>query len=129
MLFGPRMPRVDDQQLTEVQLHALLVNSICRDPGLGQLLHFCTATTLDASTQGAEAGQPAATQEGPLLRLLRRVALWWYYRVMFDPLDQLLALSSSYELLFQLMSPHQQLSCMADILLLLACPLLGEKER
>jgi hypothetical protein len=43
---------------------------------------------------------------------------------MFDPLDQLVALSSSYELLFQLMTPHQQLSCMADILLVLACPAL-----
>jgi hypothetical protein len=45
---------------------------------------------------------------------------------MFDPLDQLLALTSSCELLFQLMTPHQRLSCMADILLVLACPALEE---
>jgi hypothetical protein len=71
--------------------------------------------------------QPAEL-ESPLLRLLRRVSLWWYYHVMFDPLEQLVALSSSYELLFQLMTPHQQLSCMANILLVLACPVLQEQR-
>jgi hypothetical protein len=39
----------------------------------------------------------------------------------------LLALNSSYELLFQLMTPHQQLSCMADVLLVMACPTLQGK--
>jgi hypothetical protein len=47
---------------------------------------------------------------------------------MFDPLEELVALSSSYELVFQLMTPHQQLSCMADILLVLACPVLQDQR-
>jgi hypothetical protein len=79
-----------------------------------------------ASSKGGQNEQPAALNK-PLLCLLRRVTLWYYYRVMFDPLDQLLALNSSYELLFQLLTPHQQLSCMADVLLVLACPTLEDQ--
>jgi hypothetical protein len=80
-----------------------------------------------ADTQGVTRDQSTDTCS-PLLRLLRHVSLWWYYRVTLDPLEQLVALSSSYELLFQLMTPHQQLSCMADILLVLACPALQDKR-
>jgi hypothetical protein len=127
--FGPGAPQVTDKQVTEAQQHELLLSHNERTPGFAHVLQSCKAglgahaSTVDTSSD--EKQQPAAFQS-PLLRLLRRVSLWWYYRVMFDPLEQLVALSSSYELLFQLMTPHQQLSCMAEILLVLACPALQE---
>jgi hypothetical protein len=130
-LFGPGAPHVTDKQVTEAQQHALLLSHNERTPGFAHVLQSCKAglgphaSTVDTSSD--EKQQPAAF-ESPLLRLLRRVSLWWHYRVMFDPLEQLVALSSSYELLFQLMTPHQQLSCMADILLVLACPALEEQR-
>jgi hypothetical protein len=128
-LFGPRIARVKEKHVTEAQVHALLISNISRSPGFQNILQYRIKPQAEPQTdakkqQGQQKPQPPDT---PLLRLLRRVALWWYYRVMFDPLDQLVALSSSYELLFQLMTPHQQLSCMADILLVLACPTLDEK--
>jgi hypothetical protein len=123
-LFGPRVPRPKQQHVTEKQLHALLISHLSRTPGFQHLLQFRTAAG-QADKQPAPAADAAASSP-PLLRLLRRVCLWYYYRAMFDPLDQLLALTSGCELLFQLMTPHQQLSCMADILLVLACPALEE---
>lgn len=117
-LFGPAAPRVTQQQVLECHVHALLANQ-SKTPGFSQLL-----TLMETSSEGGQEQQQAFNS--PLLRLLRRVAHWWYYDVMFAPLDQLLQLSSNYELLFQLLTPHQQLSCMADILLLLACPVLGD---
>jgi hypothetical protein len=95
------------------QLHALLISNTNRLPGFSGLLQQQHLQDTDKSSN--------------LLCLLRRVVLWYYYRVMYDPLDQLLALNSSYELLFQLMTPHQQLSCMADVLLVMACPTLQGK--
>jgi hypothetical protein len=134
-VFGPALPRVSDKRLTEAQLHALLASSNSKTPGFRQLLQFSRlASTHSSKADGVdsdfedEVPPTEQQQESPLLRLLRRVSLWWYYRVMFDPLAQLVALSSSYELLFQLMTPHQQLSCMADILLVLACPFLDHQR-
>jgi hypothetical protein len=113
-VFGPRAPQITQQHVVESLLHSLLLASRERIPGFGYLC------------QSQQRGSSHGTFSSPLLRLLRRVCLWYYYRVMFDPLDQLLALTSGCELLFQLMTPHQQLSCMADILLVLACPALEE---
>ena len=134
-VFGPALPRVSDKRLTEAQLHALLASSNSKTPGFRQLLQFSRlASTHSSKADGVdsdfedEVPPTEQQQESPLLRLLRRVSLWWYYRVMFDPLAQLVALSSSYELLFQLMTPHQQLSCMADILLVLPCPFLDHQR-
>jgi hypothetical protein len=125
-LFGPHAVRVTENDVCRAQLHALAISNSERAPGFSHLLKLYTAGTRAGNTSSGAAveDESSAAFHSPLLRLLRRVALWWYYRVMFDPLDQLVALSSSYELLFQLMTPHQQLSCMADILLVLACPAL-----
>ena len=126
-VFGPAAPQATEKQAIEAQQQAILLSHSDKTPGLQQLLQACTATKASStSTTEQPASGASSAFDGPLLRLLRRVALWWYYRVMFDPLEQLLALSSSYELLFQLMTPHQQLSCMADILLVLACPALEQ---
>jgi hypothetical protein len=95
-------------------VQALLISNTRRLPGFTGLLQQHPLDLLDLR------------KLSPLLSLLRPVTLWYYYRVMFDPLDQLLALNSSYELLFQLLTPHQQLSCMADVLLVLACPTLQD---
>jgi hypothetical protein len=117
-LFGTNAPKAKQQKhALEAQISALLHSNSSKAPGFSQLVSMLQAPNADGAVEGFES---------PLLRLLRRVSLWWYYRVMFDPLEQLVALSSSHELLFQLMTPHQQLSCMADILLVLACPVLHE---
>jgi hypothetical protein len=120
---------VTEKDVRKAQLHALAISNRERAPGFSHLLKLCTAGKRAGTASSGVAVEDAcsAAFNSPLLRLLRRVALWWYYRVMFDPLDQLVALSSSYELLFQLMTPHQQLSCMADILLVLACPALQKQ--
>ena len=135
-LFGPRAPKVKQKQVTEAQLHSLIISNSEKLPGFAELIELCKPPAVADS--GNHLNTPADTGGvtdyqsteacSPLLRLLRRVSLWWYYRVMFDPLEQLVALSSSYELLFQLMTPHQQLSCMADILLVLACPVLQDQR-
>jgi hypothetical protein len=122
--FGPDASKVTQQAATAAQLHALLLSNCSRALGFSQLLKLHNQTHYQQSSVSSSTAGGSSAFHSPLLRLLRRVALWWYYRVMFDPLDQLVALSSSYELLFQLMTPHQQLSCMADILLVLACPAL-----
>jgi hypothetical protein len=116
-LFGPSAPKAKQHKALEAQIHALLHSNSSKVPGFSQLVSMLQAPNAGGAVEGFDS---------PLLRLLRRVSLWWYYRVMFDPLEQLVALSSSYEQLFQLMTPHQQLSCMADILLVLACPVLHE---
>ena len=120
--FGPDPPANNQKAALKSLLNALAFSNSKRTPGFG---------CLPALLQQQDPLQQGDTQrafDSALLRLLRRVSLWWYYRVMFDPLEQLVALSSSYELLFQLMIPHQQLSCMADILLVLACPALQEQR-
>jgi hypothetical protein len=127
-LFGPRITRAKEKLVTEAQLHALLISNTSRSPGFHNILQYRNKPQAESQADAKKKpGQQKPQSNTPLLRLLRRVALWWYYRVMFDPLDQLVALSSSYELLFQLMTPHQQLSCMADILLVLVCPVLDDK--
>jgi len=90
--------------------------------GLG-FSHIANLAKLDEQDPAAGHTEPYSS---PLVCLLRRVALWYYDRVMFDPLDQLVQLNSSYELLFQLLTPHEQLSCMEDILMMLACPDLAQ---
>jgi hypothetical protein len=129
-IFGPKAPKATRQSAAEAQLHALLYSHSNTNPGFSYMLKTHAAVHDTAQQSSKPAGKQAVQSacESPLLRLLRRVSLWWYYRVMFDPLEQLVALSSSYELLFQLMTPHQQLSCMADILLVLACPALQEQR-
>jgi hypothetical protein len=121
-VFGPDAPANNQKAALKSLLNALAFSNSNRTPGFGGL---------QAMLQQLDPQQQANKQrafDSALLRLLRRVSLWWYYRVMFDPLEQLVVLSSSYELLFQLMTPHQQLSCMADILLVLACPALQEQR-
>jgi hypothetical protein len=120
-VFGPQAPLVTEKGVTEAQLSALLISNSSKNPGFEQLQKLCTPL----HDQQQQQQQWAVNSH--LMGLLRRVALWYYYHVMYDPLDQLLALNSSYELLFQLMTPHQQLSCMADVLTVLACPVLQHK--
>lgn len=127
-VFGPQAPKVSPQSVVKAQIHALLHGHSNATPGFSHMLQ--THAAVHSDTPQRDAGQQPAESvfESPLLRVLRRVSLQWYYRVMFDPLEQLVAISSSYELLFQLMTPHQQLSCMANILLVLACPVLQEQR-
>jgi hypothetical protein len=122
-LFGPAAPPVMPWQLPLSAVNALLLNS-SKEPGFSRLHEFCRP---GAAAQASGSG--TSSTDAPLLRLLRRVALWYYSRVMFDPLEQLLAVTRDCELLFQLMTPHQQLSCMADILVVLACPVLLQEHR
>jgi hypothetical protein len=125
-VFGPEAPLVTERNVIEAQLNALLLSNSSKHPGFAQLQSLCA--TRSAGTPGQEQQLHLWGVNAPLMCLLRRVTLWYYYRVMFDPLNQLLALNSSYELLFQLMTPHQQLSCMADVLTVLACPVLQDQR-
>jgi hypothetical protein len=125
-VFGPHAPLVTEKSVIDAQLNALLISNSSNHPGFQQLQKLCTLQGHIAALNNQQ--QRIWAVDTPLMRLLRRAALWYYYRVMFDPLDQLLALNSSYELLFQLMTPHQQLSCMADVLTVLACPVLQDQR-
>jgi hypothetical protein len=127
-LFGPKAPDSSPQRAAESFIQALLSSNKHKTPGFAHLLQLCKLQQHSSGSTEVISGQreQAESLNRPLLCLLRRVVLWYYYRVMYDPLDQLLALNSSYELLFQLMTPHQQLSCMADVLLVMACPTLQE---
>jgi len=124
-VFGPHAPKTNSAQAKSAELHALLLSHSKRVPGLSEVLRLCKSHQQSSKKASSHEQQQPSPCSSPLLRLLRRVSLWYYYRVMFDPLDQLVQLNSSYELLFQLLTPHQQLSCMADILLVLSCPALA----
>jgi hypothetical protein len=105
-------------------LRALLVNS-SKHPGFAQLpLHRVPPTTTEQQQTSAAAAAAAglAGVDSPLVLLLRRVASWWLYHVAYDAPAHVAWLARDCELLFRLMAPQQQLACMADILLVLACP-------
>jgi hypothetical protein len=119
--FGRHAPKVTQQHVTESLVHSLLLSNSSKVPGFSGLLQQHGVRATDAS-DGAAAASVAA--KPPLVQLLSRVAVRYYYHVMHNPLDVLLQLTAGCELLFQLLSPHQQLSCMADILMVLSCPTL-----
>jgi hypothetical protein len=94
-LFGPRTPKIKQKHVTEAQLHSLIISNSEKSPGFAELIALYSPPAI-ADKQGGPRDQSTEACR-PLLRLLRRVSLWWYYRVMFDPLEQLVALGSSYK--------------------------------
>lgn len=67
--------------------------------------------------------------KSPLVVLLRRVSIWYYYHVMYSPPDVLLSVISGCELLFRLLTPHQQLEAMSEIVATLSSPALALSKR
>lgn len=135
-LFGPRAPKTTAASVTEATLHALWFSGSSRVPGFDGLLDYIGFE--DSSSSGSDGGGDGAKQQeggaggasnpdrrSPIMRLLARVAARYAYHVLCDPLEQLLALTQDCELLFQLLTPHQQLTCMADIVAGLSCPALA----
>jgi hypothetical protein len=118
---------VNRRKCRSAALRALLVDS-CKQPGFAQLpQHTVPATEQQQLKQQAkdkEAKAPAglAGIDSPLVLLLRKVANWWLYHVAYGAPAHVAWLARDCELLFRLMAPQQQLACMADILLVLACP-------
>jgi hypothetical protein len=94
----------------------------CKTPGFGQLPLHRTEQQQPPAAAAAGGVAGLAGANSPLVLLLRRVANWWLYHVAYDAPAHVAWLARDCELLFRLMAPQQQLACMADILLVLACP-------
>eukprot|EP00775_Hariotina_reticulata_P004147 gene4147-4396_t len=123
-----------EEAYTHALVQSLLVSS-GKAVGFAQLAQQSTPASATAATAAAAPGVTQSKDAGsvsiglvginsPLVRLLQRVALWYYYQVAYSSPAQLAELQwrLQTELLFQLLMPHSQLAAMSDVLVMLACP-------
>jgi len=126
-----------EEAYTHALVQSLLVSS-GKAVGFEQLAQHSISASATVATSAAASGATQSQHAGstsvglvgftaPLVRLLRRVALWYYYQVAYSSPAQLAELQwrLQTELLFQLMVPHSQLAAMSDVLVVLACPALA----
>lgn len=119
-LFVQSLQPVTESSYGRALLQSLAVSS-------NKLVGFQQLTQHATPTADAQLGLVGF--QSPLVVLLRRVSMWYHYHVMYSPPEVLLSVVSGCELLFRLLTPHQQLEAMSEIVVTLSSPALALSKR